>query len=62
MRHPNPAVPAHIHIGQLRPVCPFCGQRTTAAELNAGGLLFPRIGGDSANGYESVHRACLPQD
>lgn len=39
--------------------CPICGIHVDHAEIEVRGAYFTRIGGDSGNGYEPIHRECL---
>lgn len=42
--------------------CPICNEQVSSPDPGEGGWSPSRIGGDSRNGYEPIHRQCVAHD
>lgn len=52
-----------FYIRPAQTTCIFCEQEVTWQEVvTEGEVIWTRVGGDSANGYEPYHTTCLPTE
>ena len=52
-----------MYVRAAHTICVFCGVEVVWQEIvEEGCVIWTRVGGDSANGYEPYHQRCLPRE
>lgn len=51
-----------FYIRAAHTTCIFCGVDVCPEVEAEGEVIWTRVGGDSANGYEPYHQRCLPRE